>query len=332
MAQSDSNPASLDVAQALPEETYAEVSAWLARLVLLYGVPLNYLVPEEAMLPKESLRFFFLDPIWIQSLVQGACSVGNNGYGDSLIDRVLNQWTQPNQPASAAQPSATNKLAASVRDRLRWQYEAAPLPAEASSLNWPLTGFLLRSPVVEGWRGIEILAYRRLAVTEKQGYKDASLNDEQRKKLQEEGVVPLPVLRLEQLGKDIMLGIFNGIIDQLIVRQPQEGLHFGLTLSGDPAVASSAASYLKSLRELGYKDPQRAGELLPTTIDLSREQLVREQPERGVIRIAALAARMKSGLSAAAELKDDRFTSAEFAVEMIEAAGEFTFRPTFKTL
>jgi hypothetical protein len=331
MAPSNSNPVSLDVAQALPEEMCAEVATWLARLVLLYGVPLTYLVPEESMLPKESLRFFFVDPIWIQSLVQGASSVGNNGYGDSLIDQALSQWTQPNQPTGAAQPSLTNQKAAGVRDRLRLQYEAAPLPAEEACLNWPLTGFLLRSPVIEGWRGIEILGYRSLSEAERQHFDTASLNDEQKKKFATEGVVPLQALRLEQLGKDIMLGIFNGVIHQLIVRQPQEGLHFGLSIS-DTAAVPSAVAYVKSLRELGYKDPKRAGELLPTTIDLSGERLMREQPERGVVRIAELASRMKSTLAAAAKLEDDRFTSAEFAVEMIEAAGEFTFSPTFKTL
>jgi hypothetical protein len=31
---------------------------WLARLKLLYGVPFNYLVPDEGMLPPESIRFF----------------------------------------------------------------------------------------------------------------------------------------------------------------------------------------------------------------------------------------------------------------------------------
>ena len=43
--------------------------------------------------------------------------------------------------------------------------------------------------------------------------------------------------------------------------------------------------------------------------------------------IGALAAGMKEQLSALDELHDDMFTSAEFAVEMIEAPGEFTFIP-----
>lgn len=120
-----------------------------------------------------------------------------------------------------------------------------------------------------------------------------------------------------------MLGIFNGMIGQLVIRQPQEGLHFGLTVEKQ--------SYIKKLREMGYKDPAKAGEILQDkTIDLSRDNLMRDQKKsRGVINIGKLAAKMKDTLGKG-RLKDGKFTSAEFAVEMIEAAGEFTFQPNDK--
>jgi hypothetical protein len=282
------------------------------------------LIPEEPMLPKESVRFFFLDPIWIQCLVQGACSIGNNGYGDTIIDRVMNQWVQPNQPDGKNQASAVNKKAAGVRDRMRLQYEAAGLPAAESYLDWPLTGFLLRSAVVEGWRGLEIMAYRNLSEEEKNNWPKEDLTGEQTSKFEQEGVAPLKPLRIEQLSKDVMLGIFNGIIAQLVVRQPQEGLHFGLTPENQ--------SYTKTLRELGYKVPNKAGEVLPElTIHLAENKLLRDQEQKGVIKIADVAAAMKQLLASKGELKDGKFTSAEFAVEMIEAAGEFTFQPNIKS-
>ncbi|MGE0683356.1 MAG: hypothetical protein AB7P69_20955 [Candidatus Binatia bacterium] len=255
-----------------------EVTSWLGRLVLLYGVPFQYLMPEEDMLPRESLRFFFLDPIWMQCLVQGACSIGSNGYGDRIIDSAMNAWVQPNQPDEKTQASLANKKAAGVRDRLRKQYEDVPLPAKDAWLDWPLTGFLLRSAVVEGWRGLEVMAYRQLTEAEKKdlttklsgkvkdilekaiknkeqsGSLRADLRDllrnqkpeelktlfqlagvqtqEEFLKLLVELVTPLKPLRIEQLSKDVMLGLFNGIIAQLVIRQPQEGLHFGLTKEG----------------------------------------------------------------------------------------------------
>jgi hypothetical protein len=293
-----------EAAQDVPEE----LGAWLGRLVLLYGVPFSYLIPDEQMLPRESIRFFFLDPIWIQCLVQGACSIGNNGFGDTMIDRAMDKWVQPNQPVSREQGVVVNKTAAGIRDALRNQREGTALPEEGEDLNWPLTGFLLRSAVVAGWRGLEVMAYSDVSDTGK----DEAVAD----------VPPLKPLRIEQLSPDVMLGVFNGIIGRLVVRQPQEGLHFGLTRRGQ--------SCSKTLRELGYKDPSRAGEVLQDqTIDLSQRNLMREA--RGVIDIAALAGKMQDALSRSGELAGTagaqavKFTSAEFAVQMIEAAGEFTF-------
>jgi hypothetical protein len=303
-----------EVARDVPED----VSAWLGRLVLLYGVPLNYLIPEEAMLPRESIRFFFLDPIWIQYLVQGACSVGNTGYGDTIVDHAMNAWVQPNQPDQNRHAGLAGKAAAGVRDRLRHQLEGIEPHLVEQDLNWPLTGFLLRSALVEGWRGLEIMACRKLSAAQKKNWPRQDLNDEQKKKLEDEGVVPLKALRIEQLSADVMLGIFNGVFAQLVIRQPQEGLHFGLTRQN--------ASFTKRLRNLGYKEPASAGKTLGETIDLSQSNLVRDQKQQGVINISALAAVMQQKLKD--QLNDGKFTSAEFAVEMIEAPGEFTFIAT----
>ncbi len=325
---------------------------------------------------RDSLRFFFLDPIWIQSLVQGACSVGSNGYGDRIIDTVMNEWVQPNQPDDEkTKLSLANKKAAGVRDRLREQYEAVPLPPGEACLAWPLTGFVLRSAVVEGWRGLEVTAYRELTKAEKETLRaklsgkakeileKVMTNENQRDSLraelrellhsqkqeelkqlltlagvrtQEEFlklllelVTPLKPLRIEQLSKDVMLGLFNGIFNQLVIRQPQECLHFGLTAQNQ--------FYTKTLRELGYSNPAKAGEIIPNkTIRLSDGDMMRDM-SKGVINIEKLAARMRSDLAALKQLKPDlpkpnNFTSAEFAVEMIEAAGEFTYFPRIRTV
>ena len=178
----DPIPDALDQAA---QDVPADLGAWLGRLVLLYGVPFSYVIPDEGMLPPESLRFFFVDPIWIQHLVQGACSIGNTDYGDTLIDQAMDKWTQPNQPGSGKQGAAVGKAAASVRDGLRQQYEGAPLPAESDDLNWPLTGFVLRSVVVTGWRGLEILAYRAVSADEKAKLDTRGYTDEQKAKAAE---------------------------------------------------------------------------------------------------------------------------------------------------
>jgi hypothetical protein len=299
-----------------------EVQSWLGRLVLLYGVPFRYLIPEEKMLPKESIRFFYLDPIWIQCLIQGACTVGNTSQSDVLIDEAINETVQPNQPEGAERPGLANEAAAGIRSQLRNQCEGVPLPQQNGTLHWPLTGFLLRSAVVDGWRGLEVMAYRKVeSETEKgQLLRDKGLSKEQIEKLESDGVAPLAPLRIEQLSQDVMLGLFNGKIAQLVIRQPQEGLHFGL----EPTDGLDAG-YIKRLREFGYKCPKRAGEVLDKgEIDLSKGCLIRC---KRVVAVGCLAEEMKRRLSDQSQLRNETFTSAEFGVQMIEAPGEFTFKP-----
>src|SRR5437660_137777 len=40
------------------------LTQWLGRLRLLYGVPFTNLVPHSMLLPKESIRFFYVDRNW----------------------------------------------------------------------------------------------------------------------------------------------------------------------------------------------------------------------------------------------------------------------------
>jgi hypothetical protein len=52
------------------------IDAWLRDLVWLKGIPLRYLIPDEELLPRESIRFFWVDPLWLNRLVAGALSLG----------------------------------------------------------------------------------------------------------------------------------------------------------------------------------------------------------------------------------------------------------------
>lgn len=277
-----------------PAEQLSDVTNWLGRLMLLYGVPFDYLLPREAMLPGESLRFFFLDPIWIQYLLQGACSVGNVSHGDMLVDRVMNEWIQPTGPES--QESAVLAQAARVRDQLRKQYEGAAPAQTPARLDWPLTGFLLRSEVVAGWRGLEIEAYSR-------GPEVGARYPEARFRLR--------TLRIEQISPDVLLALFGGTVAYLVIRQPRESLHFGLT--------ANHGAFYKTLRNPRDASAIQAAPPVTGKVHLHSPDLIRADSR--VIEIAKLAAEMKQQL--AAHLVDGKFTSAEFAVQMIEPAGEF---------
>ncbi len=52
------------------------VRAWFSDVARLKGLPFNYLVPDEQMLPPESIHFFFLDWLWLECLQDGAFSLG----------------------------------------------------------------------------------------------------------------------------------------------------------------------------------------------------------------------------------------------------------------
>lgn len=95
------------------------VDSYLAELKQLKGLPLNYLIPDERMMPEESLRFFHLDTNWINALLDGACSIVRSISGEPIGETP-------------------------------WLYPAAG-PA--------ITGYLLNSKVVIAWPGLKLVAF-----------------------------------------------------------------------------------------------------------------------------------------------------------------------------
>ncbi len=113
----------------LPTQTEAaqtdlpdEIESWFDSLRLLKEVPFNYLVPDERMLPVESIRFFWVDAVWENCLADGAFSIGRVTSSDYSLDQSLSSDIMPDTPEK-------------------------------------ITGFLLRSSVVAGWPGLIVEAY-----------------------------------------------------------------------------------------------------------------------------------------------------------------------------
>jgi hypothetical protein len=105
-------------------ELFQSISLWFASLSLLTGVPFNYLVPDERLLPRESVLFFWLDHLWIDCLLDGAFSIGRVTSSDYDYDQGLGNTNNP-----ARQPNAQ------------------------------VTGFLLRSDLVSGWPNLVLNGY-----------------------------------------------------------------------------------------------------------------------------------------------------------------------------
>ncbi|HAS41356.1 MAG TPA: hypothetical protein DCS93_12800 [Microscillaceae bacterium] len=66
-----------------------ELAEWFYKLSILQDIPFNYLVPKEALLPNESIRFFKLDDTWIDCLLDGAFSIGSTTVYDHDLDRQI---------------------------------------------------------------------------------------------------------------------------------------------------------------------------------------------------------------------------------------------------
>lgn len=113
----------------------------LAQLSLLYGVPVEYLIPDIRLLPTESIRFFYLDRNWIDRLIDGAMSVGVLSSQDNVFN--LSFFKQIYQQVDIEQL----KLRSTLRDVER---------LDVTESGGQITGFIFRSQVVADFPGIEI--------------------------------------------------------------------------------------------------------------------------------------------------------------------------------
>jgi hypothetical protein len=253
------------------------VHQWLAQLVLLTGVPFEYLVPDDAMLPPESIRFFFVDENWIERMIDGALSVVARTGLDQLITDTLR--TVLRDPVDAVHTTL-------VRRRL---VGADVTSAEPEAINWPLTGFLFRSVVADNWKGIVV--------------ENTSNNAP---------YSPLTILRLDQPAQGVVLGLFNGQLGSVTFKHPPESLHFGID-----GLRDSPVTWRQDLRDLAtgkYYEPLRSSDVA--------------QRGNRVIDVAGTANAMKARLSPVPAA----FTSAEFAIQMIQSPKSVTFEMMYPAI
>ena len=123
LAQEEQRVTHLPFQRETPADIPKDVADWFKSLRKFEGVPFNYLVPDERMLPPESIRFFQVDHVWVDCLADGAFSVGRVASSDHEAD----QSHGDDSPAAVAETT--------------------------------ITGFLLRSEVVSGWPGLIVDAY-----------------------------------------------------------------------------------------------------------------------------------------------------------------------------
>jgi len=197
------SPAAVAAVSTDLNEIIESVTAWLARLSLLYPVPFSHLVPDSRMLPVESIRFFYLDPAWTDALVAGALSIAMHSSADV---------TQQVAMMPALRSSINGHRARSFR---RTRPDAAPNPgnaagnvtAAASNGNGiAISGVLIRSAVVSGWPNLIVAATV--------------------------GGAPLNTIRDDCPSSTVRLCLFDGIPDTVTLAEPYQGVLFGVESTG----------------------------------------------------------------------------------------------------
>jgi len=243
------------------------VKDWFAGLGILNDVPYHYLVPDERELPQPSIRFFTIDPVWMAYLLDGAFSIG----------RVVT-----NKPAGDA------LLRSSI-----------PIPG-------PMSGFLLRSPVVAGWPHMELEGYNVAGggtTFVPQGVTKANI---------------LPLLRMERIAADTLLCVFAGQLKTLDLNEKAEVIHFGVAYE-DGTGESETRCYYKVRR-----DPATGDEY---SVNLATDNFCTSDPNGHWVTVPFI--NPASGLIDIAQLKQALEVAARkemapnsFAVEMIEGVAK----------
>jgi hypothetical protein len=233
-----------------------QIIQWLAMKALLYDVPFNNLVPNERMLPVESLRFFYIDQNWIDSLIDGALSAGIQSSRDSLFHQLLRDSLH----------RAVDAELQEVRNRLRNVSSNGNPPPLGT-----VAGFVLRSAVVSGWPGLELRAW--------------SASD---------SVNPMKPLRIDRVSPTVMIGIYPDVPVKLEFNEPSEGLVFGFedegfTIRYLPGTTGATAPNIGQIIRTG--NPEEPIYLSPAEIN----QLKRAQPaNQPPLNIAGLASALES--------------------------------------
>ncbi len=172
----------------------AELADWLARLTRLENVPFNYLIPDEGLLPPESLRVFAVDPLWLECLRDGAFSIGRVSHPDYHND--VAHWDGLKSPPT-------------------------------------ISGFLLRSAIVATWPKMTVTGYAtRFEDEHKHWERDSHLGSapayHQLSILRLENLAPDLMLGLYYDPKNT-----GRTLDFLEFHLPPEILHFGLEEDAD---------------------------------------------------------------------------------------------------
>lgn len=182
-----------NAADGLPET----VRLWLADKYKMCGIPFRYLVPDEKLLPPESIRFFYVDRDWVDAMAAGAFSIGRQTGPDAAV----NEAAYPFLVSQAVSCLPRHRLMLMHENHIREELrQNGVVLSDSVGEDAVLSGFLLRSCLVRYWKGLEVNGY--------------------------EGQEKRHILRMDALSTEILFCLFDGEIDRILIREPAEDLHF----------------------------------------------------------------------------------------------------------
>lgn len=187
----------------------------LASYRLLQGIPFHYLVPDAQLVPAESIRFFTVDPEWLDALIAGALTAGSCSSRELFRARAVG--TQATWDAM--------RRVGNVREVLRGQRVVGTLgnAEKGLSVTQPsgdITGMMLRSELVANWPGLHLRAW---SSTEIKSNVDAATVD---------AALVVNVLRMERLNPSLLLALFHGRPRMLWIEEPHHEVQLGIERRG----------------------------------------------------------------------------------------------------
>ena len=181
---------------------------WLRDLCLLRHLPLPYLIPDPRLLPPESIRFFHVDRMWTDRLVDGVLWAGNLGTLDvtfrlrtlatvrDRVQRELNRLVYWNELNGVDEDADEDGVIDEGVAGYGW---------DAREDNAAITGLIIRSQLVARWPDLIV-----------DGFDD--LEGERRVRL----------LRRDLLSKNLLIALFAGVPRRVEVKEPPVGMRFGV--------------------------------------------------------------------------------------------------------
>ena len=188
------------------QKEYDDLEKYAYSLRLLKDIPLTYLLTDISDLEEESIKFGIIDINWTDAYIDGAFSIG----------RVCTTDAQTDDTTQEGLKTHTINYLETPRMRMMHPNNLTLLQSsKKSNQNIDISNIsvvLIRSEIVKIKKGLHFEGY------------DNNSYDKKAKKPNNEA---LQILRIEKISDDIMICLFNGIIDTFIIEEPMTSVKFG---------------------------------------------------------------------------------------------------------